>query len=157
MKSSPFIKFLLLSILCLALSLSTIINSIKQANADSVIGTITVGTGPYGAIYDPANGYIYTANVFSNSVSVIDGSTNTVIATITEPAGQTPRELAFNSATGNIYVADVYSNTVSIIDGKTSKLLTTIPTGGSIVDGLAYDSSNGNVYAVNAGSGTVSV
>jgi YVTN family beta-propeller protein len=157
MKSSTFVKFLLLSILCLALSLSTIINSIKQANADSVIGTITVGTGPYGAIYDPANGYIYTANVFSNSVSVIDGSTNTVIATITEPAGQTPRELAFNSATGNIYVADVYSNTVSVIDGKTNKLLTTMPTGGTIVDGLAYDSSNGNVYAVNAGSGTVSV
>jgi YVTN family beta-propeller protein len=80
-----------------------------------------------------------------------------VIATITEPAGQTPRELAFNSDNGYIYVADAYSNTVSLIDGKTNKLLTSIPTGGSIVDGVAYDSINGNVYAVNAGSCTVSV
>ena len=96
---------------------------------------------------------IYVANVASNSVNVIDGSTNT----ITEPPNQTPRELAFDSANGYIYVADVYSNTVSVIDGKTNTLVTSIPTGGSIVDGVAYDSSNGNIYAVNAGSGTMSV
>ena len=83
---------------------------------------------------------IYVANVASNSVSVIDGSTNTVIATITVPSnqvGQTSRELAFNSNNGDIYVADVYSNTVSVIDGKTNTLLGSIPTGGSIVDGVA--------------------
>jgi YVTN family beta-propeller protein len=54
----------------------------ERAWADSVIKTITVGTGPYGDLFDPANGNIYVANVGSNSVSVIDGSTNTVIATV---------------------------------------------------------------------------
>ena len=138
----------------LTIMLSGIVNI---ANADSTIATITVDKGPYGAVFDPDNGYIYTANVAAGSVSVIDGKTNKVIDTITEPAGQTPRELAFNSDNGYIYVADVYSNTVSIIDGKTNKLLTSISTGGTIVDGVAYDSINGNVYAVNAGTGTVSV
>jgi YVTN family beta-propeller protein len=140
--------------LTIALFFSAIVNI---ANADSTIATITVGTGSYGAVFDPDNGYIYTANVASSSNTVIDGKTNKVIATITEPAGQTPRELAFNSDNGYIYVADAYSNTVSLIDGKTNKLLISIPTGGSIVDGVAYDSINGNVYAVNAGSCTVSV
>lgn len=129
----------------------------NKANADSVIATITVGTGPYGDLFDPANGYVYVANVFSHSVSVIDPQKNAVIATITEPADQTPRELAYDSANGYIYAADVYSNTVSVIDGKTNTLLTTISTGGSITDGVAFNPNNGFIYAVNAGSGAVSV
>jgi DNA-binding beta-propeller fold protein YncE len=48
---------------------------VNRANADSSIATITVGTGPYGAVFDPDNGYIYTANVAAGSVSVIDGQT----------------------------------------------------------------------------------
>ena len=79
----------------------------------------------------------------SNSVSVIDGSTNTVITTVQEHPNQPPHN-------GDIYVADVYSNTISVIDGKTNTLLGNIPTGGSIVNGVAYDSLNNNIYAVNA-------
>jgi hypothetical protein len=41
------------------------------AEADSVIATITVGTGPYGDLYDPANGNIYVANFFSNSLQYL--------------------------------------------------------------------------------------
>jgi len=129
---------------------------VQTARADSVIKTITVGTGPYGDLFDPDNGYIYVANANNPepSVSVIDGSTNTVIATINDQMG--PRELAFDSNNGYIYVADV-GCCVSAIDGRTNKLVTSIPTGGSFVDGVAYDSLNNNIYAVNAGSGTVSV
>jgi YVTN family beta-propeller protein len=86
---------------------------VQRAWADSVIKTITVGTGPYGDLFDPDNGYIYVANVAnvtSNSVSVIDGSTNTMIASVQEKPNQYPRELAFDSKNGYIYVADVYSN-----------------------------------------------
>ena len=36
-----------------------------------------------GVAYDPSNGYIYVADSGSDSVSVINGATNTVIATIT--------------------------------------------------------------------------
>ena len=31
---------------------------VERAWADSIINTITVGTGPYGDLFDPANGYI---------------------------------------------------------------------------------------------------
>ena len=82
--------------LVIALASSNALLGVQRAWADSVTKTITVGTGPYGDLFDPDNGHIYVANVASNSVSVIDGSTNTVVATITEPSNQTPRELAVN-------------------------------------------------------------
>ncbi|MEJ2772215.1 hypothetical protein [Stygiolobus sp. CP859M] len=44
---------------------------------------------PWGITYDPSNGYIYVADCHSNTVSVINGATNTVIATI--PVGSGPR------------------------------------------------------------------
>jgi hypothetical protein len=31
---------------------------VERAWDDSVMNTITVGTGPYGDLFDPANGYI---------------------------------------------------------------------------------------------------
>src|SRR5438874_10127348 len=97
-----------------------LIGRVGLAQADSVIATITVGTGPYGDLFDPANGLVYTANgnhfgfpssapVDTGSIAVIDPSTNKVINNIAEPFGHTPRELAFDSANGDIYAADVYS------------------------------------------------
>ena len=38
--------------------------------------------GPLGVAYDPSNGYIYVTNLVSDTVSVINGATNTVIANI---------------------------------------------------------------------------
>jgi 40-residue YVTN family beta-propeller repeat len=45
---------------------------------------------PCGIAYDPSNGYLYVTDTGSDSVSVINGATNTVIANITvgsEPVG----------------------------------------------------------------------
>ena len=49
---------------------------------DSMIKNIHVGDTPTGVAFDSANGYTYITNTNSNTVSVIDGSTNTVIDTI---------------------------------------------------------------------------
>ncbi len=48
----------------------------------SVIKTITVGTTPMGVAVNSYNNRIYVANKDSNTVSVIDGSTDAVITTI---------------------------------------------------------------------------
>jgi YVTN family beta-propeller protein len=47
---------------------------------------------------------MYVANMFSNTVSVIDSSTNTVIGSIAVETA--PRGIAFNANNGNIYVAN---------------------------------------------------
>jgi YVTN family beta-propeller protein len=141
------------ALLIIVLSLTAITSGlIKTAFAYSVIGNpIPVGSGPYKDAFDPDNGNIYVANTFSNSVSVINGTSNKVMTNITVHSGETPRDLAYDSADRKMFVADVYSNTVSVINTTSNTLIDTI-SAGSITDGVVYDSSNGNVYAVNAGS-----
>ena len=141
----------------LALALSGTFYGAERAWADSVIATITVGTGPYGAIFNPITSHVYTADIASSTVSVIDTASNSVLATIHLPNNYTPRELALDTKRNYIYTANVYSNTLSVIDAATNNVIDTVQSSGSIVDGVTYDPVNDYIYAANAGSGTVSV
>ena len=47
-----------------------------------VIATVDVGSFPEGINYDPATQNIYVANWFDGSVSVIDASSNKLVANI---------------------------------------------------------------------------
>ncbi|PGP55952.1 hypothetical protein COA00_31900, partial [Bacillus cereus] len=52
--------------------------------------TVTVGDGPRGVAITPDGLFAYVTNQYSNNVSVIDTSSNTVIATVlvdSRPAG----------------------------------------------------------------------
>jgi YVTN family beta-propeller protein len=100
--------------MALALLPSTFLR-LQNAWADSVIATIPVGTFPQNLAFDSDNGDMYVTNLVSETVSVIDGSTNTVVKTI--DVGRGPQGVAFDSSNGNMYVANGVSNTVSVIDG----------------------------------------
>ncbi|HEV2193470.1 MAG TPA: fibronectin type III domain-containing protein [Nitrosopumilaceae archaeon] len=121
------------------------------AHADSLVATIPVGSKPYTNAY--GNGNIYVTNYFGNSVSRINGATNTVVATI--PVGNNPIGVAFDSANGNTYVANFMGNTVSVING-TNFVINTIPVGVNPF-GVAFDSANGNIYVTNYSGNSVSV
>jgi YVTN family beta-propeller protein len=77
------------------------------------VATITVGGSPIGIAFNPDNGFMYVANSGSNTVSVINPVTNTVVATI--PVGATPFGIAFNPDNGFLYVTNQGGNTVSVI------------------------------------------
>jgi YVTN family beta-propeller protein len=119
-----------------------------------VVSTIPVQSAPNGIVFNPNNGDLYVTNYGSNTVSVIDGTTNTVVTTI--PVGTNPRDLAFNPNNGDLYVTNQNSNTVSVIDGTTNTVVTTIPVGPQPF-GVAFNPDNGNMYVTNYGSNTVSV
>jgi YVTN family beta-propeller protein len=110
---------------------------------------------PQGTIFDPDNGYIYVANQLSPSVSIIDGSKNQVIGTITGIPN--PIQLSYNRANRDVYVVN-YDNTnvVSVIDTRTNSVIGTIP-GFSNPGGVGYDSANGNMYLANQGSNFISI
>jgi len=118
--------------------------------------TTNYGIGPDGAAFDSANGYIYVTNVGSDNVSVINGSTNNVIASIGVGVGSSPDGAAFDSANGYIYVTNVGSDNVSVINGATNKVIASIGVGVA-PDGAAFDSANGYIYVANFRSGSVSV
>jgi YVTN family beta-propeller protein len=116
---------------------------------------ITAGSGPVGMALNPATERIYVANQSSNNVTVIDATTNQVIAII--QVGKAPSALAINSQTNKIYVADRDSADVAVIDG-TSNLATFIPVPStSAPDSIAVEPSTGNVYVGTSAGGILAV
>ena len=111
-------------------------------------------------IYDPDSNKIYTANVpdagmpVQKSVSIIDGSTNTIITTLEVPEG--PRDFCHNTVDNRIYVANYFADSITVIDGQTDQVIATLPAG----DGpraLCYNSTDNRIYCANEFSGNVTV
>jgi YVTN family beta-propeller protein len=61
---------------------------------------------------------IYVVNTHANTVSVIDGRTNTIAATV--PTDKGPWAVAVNPVSNTIYVANRLSDQVTVIDGRTN-------------------------------------
>jgi len=85
--------------------------------------------------FDPANGEIYVSDTGSENVTVINGSTNTVAATINIGANATA--IAVNSTTDTVFVASEGTGQVAEINGTTNTVFLTINTCSSF--DLAYD------------------
>ena len=86
-----------------------------------VVATINVGANPIGVAFDGANNDVYVANAASNTpgalptISVIDSSSNTVVATISDSSFKAPWGVAYDRANREIYVTNFVGNTVSVI------------------------------------------
>jgi YVTN family beta-propeller protein len=118
---------------------------------DIGVATIAVGTKPVGVIVNTTTNKIYVANSGSNDVSVIDGASNSVVATITDPNAVAPVAVAVNSTTNTIYVANSQSNNLTVIDGATDSVTATITVGTS-PSGVDVDTQTNFIYVANAGN-----
>ncbi|HEV2192378.1 MAG TPA: YncE family protein [Nitrosopumilaceae archaeon] len=120
--------------------------------------TITVGQGPIFAAVNPNTNKVYVTNTgaffgIGNTVSVIDGATDTVTATI---AGfNYPYDIAVNPTTNMIYVTNIIGSTVSVINGATNTVTATI--GLSAPAAIAVNPTTNMVYVTNYAANTVSV
>jgi YVTN family beta-propeller protein len=149
----------------LAVALFTALSVITTPGAHlnpGIVNNISVGPSPRGIAVNPATNRVYVANGLaehvgtggSNSVSVIDGATETVLATI--DVGDRPAGVAVNSITNRTYVANSGSNTVSVIDGATNLVIATIAVGSQPTD-VAVNAVTNRVYVGNVSSHNVSV
>jgi YVTN family beta-propeller protein len=75
---------------------------------------VPVGDHPQAIAVDPKANLVYVANTHGNSVSVIDGTSNTVIATLDAP--DHPYAVAVNLNTGRVYVANLGERPFAILD-----------------------------------------
>jgi YVTN family beta-propeller protein/parallel beta-helix repeat protein len=106
------------------------------------------------AIIAQAASFAYIPNENSNNVSVIDTSTNTVIASV--PVGNYPFGVAVNPTGTRVYVTNYISNKVSVIDTSNNTVIATVPVGTS-PSGVAVNPEGTRVYVANTLSGNVSV
>lgn len=90
--------------------------------SDHSRSSVKVGSDPVAVAINTATNRVYVANNGSGSVSVLDGNTDTVVATL--DIGKTPYVLAVNEVTNRVYVSNTFSNTVSVIDGSTNAIHT---------------------------------
>ncbi len=79
-----------------------------SANGD-VLASITVGDTPLGVDVDPFTNLVFVVSTGENNVSVIDGATNTIKATVSGVPGL---YVAVNVATEKVYVAGTNGVTV---------------------------------------------
>ncbi|HLZ69822.1 MAG TPA: Ig-like domain-containing protein [Dehalococcoidia bacterium] len=131
------------------------------SNLESNVATVTltVAANPLqGGVSQPsapASGpFAYVANGVDNTVSVIDTSTNRVVATV--PVGLAPQGVAVNLAGTRVYVTNAGDNTVSVIDASANKVVATVNVG-RLPLGIAVNPAGTRVYVANFADNTVSV
>lgn len=92
---------------------------------------------------------IYVVNSGDNSVSVVDPTTNRIVATV--PVGSSPRGVAVSPDGSQAWVTSEGDDTVSVISTATNTVTATIPVGGS-PESVALSPDGTRAY-VGLGSG----
>jgi YVTN family beta-propeller protein len=103
---------------------------------------------------NPVTNRIYVTNQDTNSVTVIDGATDTVVTTIS--VGDQPRGVEVNPVTNLIYVTNIVSNTLSVIDGATNTVVGTIAVGAN-PSGVTVNSQTNRIYVADSSGNDVSI
>jgi YVTN family beta-propeller protein len=138
---------------------SSTCQAIGRVNSTISTGGNTIG-GPIAydshvnEIYATGTSFNYQGPGQSNSVYVINPSTNSSIATIA--VGTEPTDIAYDPSNYNLYVTNFGSNSVSVISDSTNKLIGNISVGVGPIR-ITYNPYNQNLYVSNRNSGTVSV
>jgi YVTN family beta-propeller protein len=142
--------------------------SVINGTTNVVANNITLATGghgegaggtgffsPAGIAYNSDNGNLYVTNRGSDTLTVINGTTNELVDGISLNA-IAPSGIVYNAANNYIYVTNMGSNTVSVINGTTNTVVANIPVGLG-PNGIAYNQNNGDVYVANSVNDTISI
>ena len=118
---------------------------VHDGSSNTFIKTITVGSSPSGVAVNSFTNRVYVANSGSNTVSVIDGASDVVIATVALGPGRMPIELAVNEATNRVYVTNFGDFSLSVVDGATNTATGNVAMPGG-PQGVAVDHITNRVY-----------
>src|ERR1035438_9467071 len=134
--------------------------AILPAVAQTLLATVPVGQDGFYLAANPVTNKIYVVNYCGNdpscgtttpgTVTVINGLTNTVDATIT--VGGHPTFVMINPLTNKLYVPNRRDNTVSVINGATNAVINTISVGSHPTYGDINILTN-RIYVVDGGNG----
>jgi len=140
------------SIIQLAATLVVLHLGTIASDAQMVTASVSAGTAPLAMAVNPVTNKIYVVNSESNTVTVIDGATN---STATVSTGSQPHAVAVNPVTNKIYVANLDSADVTVIDGVTNATTTIIT--GVHPEAVAVNPVTNQIYVANTGSNNVTV
>jgi len=128
----------------------TITCTIANTLIPTSVTTVSVGSLPDSMVFNPSNSDMYIGNQFSNTASVMSGTS--VVATV--PTGIDPFGFAYDSANNYIYVPNNDGDSVSIISDTTN--IANLTSYCAPQDAV-FNPSNNYIYVVNYCANTVSV
>jgi len=141
--------------------------SLVNLESGKVLRKISVQRGPDSLALSLDAKTLYCANVYDNSVSVIDTATNTVTATITDKTILGPFTIALTPDGKSLYITNygnpLYpnrsdNNTVTVVDTATNTVSKVVPGVGASPSGIAITPNGKYAYVTGYNSiGTVSV
>src|SRR6185369_822390 len=92
----------------------------------------------------------------TSHIAVIDGNTNTIVASITlANPSHFPFKLAVNEITNRVYVTSLQGS-ITVVDGANNSIIATI-SGGSLPFGVAVNPVTDRIYVSNLGDSNLSV
>jgi YVTN family beta-propeller protein len=117
---------------------------------------IPVGAFPIAVAVNPVTNRVYALDQNSEDVDVIDGATQSVIATV--PMFAIVTGIGVDAVNNRIYVGSSSVNALLVIDGNTNVSQHEVSLGpfGDEVDGVVFDAGNKKVWTVNLLSASVS-
>ena len=112
---------------------------------------LRTGPEPLSIATNEHTGRVYVASL-ARSVTVIDGTTDEILATI--PTAASPYAIAVDQTTDRVFISNTFSDRMTIIDGKTNTARN-VRTGSA--DALVVDEERGKVYLLGYESESLTV
>jgi DNA-binding beta-propeller fold protein YncE len=134
--------------------------AVSEPVLPEVLSTVAVGGNPVMSAYDAGNGFVYVANLLSDNVTVLNGTSVVTTLNTGGTLAGSPDYILYDPGNGFVYVVDrFYAETIStgavtVVNG--TAVLAIDPVGAD-PSSAAYDPADGYVYVPNAISGNVSV
>ena len=122
---------------------------------DTVVGKIVTGGDPTGIAVNPITNRVYAADQNGGRVFVIDGATNTLVATVAVPQRAGGFDVSVNALENRAYAISADGSQISVIDGATNTLFGTIDR--CCFGGTTFDAQANRLYASNLSSHTIDV
>jgi YVTN family beta-propeller protein len=116
-------------------------------------GSVAVGLDPVTARFASAN-ELWVVNYISSSISIVDVTTKSVVATLTTPAG--PSDVVFAGAPRRAWVSCARTNGVLVIDPETRASVANLVIDGERPRAMATSPDGAKVYVAifESGNGT---
>ena len=119
----------------------------QTGNGGQIVDRIPIQGYPYPGVFDNRTGDLYVSDEATGNVSVINTTTESVIATI--PVGDGPQMGCLDPVAGMLYVSNFFSGNVSVISTANDTDFASLSLWGYEPTTCTYDPLTGDVYIPN--------
>jgi len=130
--------------------------AVYDQHTHALLHMIAVGGGANSVQGNDALSRVVVNNITDKTATVIDATTDTVVATLPVGSETTANFATLNPIWGKAWVSNANDGTVTVIDLNSNTVVATVAVGATPVE-QALDTAGGDLYVVSQGTNTVSV